>query len=77
VDRVRHETADGTHVRIAVRLQDDPEVGALATVDIDRPEELALMTLRHIYNFPWMKIIRRVKNPLYPVKGIAQRPQSS
>jgi hypothetical protein len=56
VDRVRHETADGAQVSVPVRLKDDPEVGALAAVDVDRPEELALMAFWHYYNFPKMKL---------------------
>jgi hypothetical protein len=56
VDRVRHEAADRAQVSIAVRLQDDTEVGALAALDVDGPEELALMTLWHIYNFLRMKL---------------------
>jgi hypothetical protein len=55
VDRVRHETADGTEVRVAVRLQDDPEIGTLAALDVDGPEELALMALWHFYIFPRVK----------------------
>jgi hypothetical protein len=54
VDRVRHETADRTQVCVAVRLQDDPEVGALAALYVDRPEKLALMAFWHFYNFPGM-----------------------
>jgi len=52
VDRVRHETTDGTQVRVAVRLQDDPEVGALTALDVDGPEEFALMTFWHFDYFP-------------------------
>jgi hypothetical protein len=70
VDRVRHETTDRAQVGVTVRLQDDPEVGALPAVDVDRPEELALMALWHFYNFPRMKIIRRIHNPLFPRKAV-------
>jgi hypothetical protein len=52
VYRVRHEAPDGTQGGVAVRPKDDPEVGALAAVLVDRPEEFALMTFWHFYNLP-------------------------
>jgi hypothetical protein len=55
VDRVRNEAPDRAQVSIAVRLQDDAEVGALAALDVDRPEKLALMAFWHFYNFLRMK----------------------
>jgi hypothetical protein len=57
IDRIRHETTDRTQVRVAVRLQDDPEVGTLTALDIDRSEEFALMTFWHFYNFPHVKFL--------------------
>jgi hypothetical protein len=66
VDRVRHETADGTEVGVAVRLQDDPEVGALAAIDVDRPEKFALMTFWHFDNFPRLKLSPSFKTLCFP-----------
>jgi hypothetical protein len=73
IDRVGHETSDGTHVRVAVRRQDDPEVGTLAAIDVYRPEKFALMAFWHIYNFPRNEIICYAHNPLFPVKELTQR----
>jgi hypothetical protein len=39
-----------------MRLQDNAEVGALAALNVDRPEKLALMTFWHFYNFPQVKL---------------------
>jgi hypothetical protein len=76
VDRVWHEASDRAQVNIAVRLQDDPEVGTLAAVHVDRPEELALMTFWHFYNFPRLKIICRAHNPLFPEKELSVEKKS-
>jgi hypothetical protein len=60
VDRIWNETADRTQVSIAVRLQDDAEVGALAALDVDRPEELALMAFWHFYIFSRIELSARL-----------------
>jgi hypothetical protein len=73
VDRVRHEAADGTQVRVTVRLQDDAEVGTLPALDVDGPEKLALMAFWHFYNLPPEEIIGHAHNLLFPGKEIAQR----
>jgi hypothetical protein len=75
VDRVRHEPTDRAQVSIAVRLQDDTEVGALAALDVDGPEKLALVTFWHIYNLPQNEIISQAHNLLFPGKELTQRAQ--